>query len=491
MGERFFINRNNAALLVDRENPQRFLTEPGLFREITRDQYVAAGTLKKQWSASLSKLQGSHTGATIHIFGNGPSLKTFAAKQDWTDKLTIGINAAGDCIKPIRYWLSVDNLLANESRPLHDWVHHWLSVVRPRPVILSRSTAPWVIAHLERNTAGAQDLLPDFLFQHAAAGPMSSITDGVHWTASSVQAGLDVARHMGAARIYLWGIDYTDRSHSYTGGSQIKGDPKDNPGKPWDDFEKHVRGFKALRDACRETGIQVFNANPESKLDVFPKVQPEEAWGGGELTPPVQSVEWFTFYTSGTPYEQLAAHCVKSFSKYGLRVCAIPFPNAGDWMKNALARSQYLFSLAQIHEGKAIGLLDSDVEPLAIPMALFRSSADYTGWDRGPDCPPHDRHIACVCCFDASPRGQAILLDWAMRCAADDAPNQLLREQRYLNDAIESARATGAKISNLGPRYDRRPKCDRACQAYHPGDDTILLHTPASRTLLKVIGGRR
>jgi hypothetical protein len=176
---------------------------------------------------------------------------------------------------------------------------------------------------------------------------------------------------------------------------------------------------------------------------------------------------------------------VDAFARFGLRVTAIPFPNAKDWMRNALARSQYLESLARIHPHAPIGLLDSDVEPMQIPAALFNTEADFTGYDRGRDKPAHDRHIASVLIFGAGPAGRAILTDWAARCLQDAMPDQVLREQRYLNDAVESARSKGAKIVNLGNSYDRRPEQRR------PGDDTILAHNPASRTLLHVIGGRR
>jgi hypothetical protein len=484
MAERYFINRHTAALLVDRHNPQRFLSEPGLFREISHDQYAIAQVLLQQWSQSIRSLSARHAGQTAHIFGNGPSLKNFAARVFWENRLTIGINAAGHCIAPLQYWLSVDNLLAPEQRPLHDWVHRWMKTVSPRPVTVTRGTSPWVIQHLDGFTAGEDTFLPDYLFTHAPQGPMETIDQGLHWTKSSCQAGLDLARHMGCARIYLWGLDYTDRSHSYTAGTEIVDDPKDNPGRPWSDFDAHVRGFEALREACRSARIEVFNANPASMLDVFPKVQPEEAYAGDDTRAPAQTVKWFTFFTVDTPYEKIAAQCVQKFARFGLAVTPIPFPNAGDWMKNALARSRYMHSLAQIYPEAPIGLMDSDIEPVKAPLLLYQFTKDFAAEVRNP-APPYDRYQASVLIFGPTPKGREILRDWAEICQRDPKPHEKLREQLYLALVAEDHLAKGAEIVNLQRKYNRRP------EERQDGDDTVILHTPASRKLLKVIGGVR
>jgi hypothetical protein len=243
---------------------------------------------------------------------------------------------------------------------------------------------------------------------------------------------------MGCARIYLWGIDYTDRSHSYTKGKEIVDDPKDNPGRPWSDFDQHVRGFELLREACRSARIEVFNANPESALDVFPKVQPEEAYAGEDTRLPTQSVQWFTFFTVDTPYEKIAAECVRKFARFGLHVTPIPFPNSGDWMKNALARSQYLEAIARMYPDKPIGLMDSDIEPLKPPLLLYGFTGDFAAEIRSP-APPFDRYQASVLIFGATPEGREILHDWAAICRKDPKPHEKLREQLYLAVVAEES----------------------------------------------------
>lgn len=495
MRETYFIQRNTGELLVDRHFPDRFRKSPDLFLEISHEQYRWAERLRTEASARLATLAGAHRGETIHIFGNGPSLNDFAAHQDWGGMLTIGVNAAAHEINTLRYWISADDLFQCTKRALYDWVQAWLTGDR-RPkglVALARFNARYIVKQIEHACQGRTDAwLPDHLFTHSPQGPADTIAQGLYWTASSCQTALDLARHMGCRRVYLWGLDYTDRSHSYTNAPDLKGDAKDNPGKPWDDYSKHVAGFTELAKACHQAGMQVYNANPCSKLDVFEKVDPASAYDDRPVPPATkraQRVDFFTFFTAGTPYARLAEECVRNFSKHDLRVTPVPYGNGGDWMKNALARAGLLAAIADTLPGRAVGLLDSDVEPLSRPEQLYALPAgvDFAVEDRGAQTPAHNRYSAGVLIFGATPAGRALLNAWAKRCADDPLPRQVLREQRYLHDCIEEAKASpaGLRLLNLGNRYNRLP------EQRTDGDDTVLLHTPASRKLLQVIGGKR
>jgi hypothetical protein len=191
------------------------------------------------------------------------------------------------------------------------------------------------------------------------------------------------------------------------------------------------------------------------------------------------------FYTSGTSYEALAEDAAAAFARFGLEVRAVPYANAGDWMKNALARAPLLAEIAAREPDRAVGLLDADVRPLARPEKLFAFRGDFACEDRGARHPAHNRYSAGVLLFGPTPLGRKLLAAWAARCREDAEPGQFLREQKYLHDAIVALRRKGLALVNLGNAYNRLPEQRRG------NDDTVLLHAPASRRTLAEIGGRR
>lgn len=490
MREAFFIHRVTGELLVDRHFPERFRQDPALYLEISEAQHAWAQSIYKAAQARLLTLEGIHRGQTCHIFGNGPSLNDFAGNKDWSGLFTIGVNAAAHRIRPLSYWISVDDLLQTQHRPLYDWIRNWMSSPdRPAGMkTLGRINSRLILQSLERMLKGSADAwMPDFLFTHSPGGPADSIGKGLHWYGSSVHGALDLARYMGFSTVYLWGLDYHDRSHCYTGTADIAGDPKDNPGLPWKDFQNHVEGFSRIHEACKAAGMSVFNANPESRLEVFPKVHPTAAFG--EPAPNIDVPEYFCFFSAGTPYEKMATDCVEAFRRHGVTVTPIPFPNHGNWMKNALARAPMLAAIARALPGRKIGLLDADLSPISRPEMLIRpTGCDFACEDRGEKIAKHNRFSAGVLLFFPTPGGRQVLDSWARRCQEDPSPQAVLREQLYLHDAImetNAARPEPLTHLNFGNRYNRLP------EQRQPGDDTVILHTPASRKLLSVIGGKR
>ena len=537
---RYFLNRATGRLYLDRHAPGRFTGEPERYRELSAGEYAALTAIRAQFLGSMRPYLRRHAGATVHVFGNGPSLNDFAAKQDWSAHVTLGVNAAGLHIRPLRYWLTVDNLVADGRRDLYDWLREWLESVRGRTATFTRFGAPLVLREpgsascqlAPRNlTDCATNWLPDAMFAHAPFEPLEDIEDGLYWNSSSVQAALDLARHMGARRAILWGVDYHDRRHAYTGSAAIPRDPLDNPGTPWANWERIVHGFETVKAACAASGLEILNANPNSRLTVFPFVKPEAAFAAppvaqavslraqpdrlryahdpeaafaegtagaagapargpsaGEApaapalaAPPLVVI----FFTSGTSYEALAQDAVAAFARFGLEVRAVPYANAGDWMKNALARAPLLAEIAAGNPDRVVGLLDADVRPLARPEKLFALRGDFACEDRGARHPAHNRYSAGVLLFGPTPLGRKLLAVWAARCREDAEPGQFLREQKYLHDAVEALRRDGLALANLGNAYNRLPEQRRE------GDDTVLLHAPASRRTLAEIGGRR
>jgi hypothetical protein len=488
--ERYFLNRVTGRLFVDRHFPRRFTMDAERYRELKPEEYAALRAVHAQFLDSMKPWAGRRRGETIHVFGNGPSLLNFAARQDWTGRVTLGVNAAGLHIRPLRYWLSADNLAAAGHRDLYDWIQRWLASAEGVTTTFARFGSPLCLRGCTDLLDARRPWLPDAMFTQAPDGPAERIDEGLYWDGASVHAALDLARHFGCRRAILWGVDYHDRSHSYTHSREIPSDPGDQPGRPWTDFEKIARGFERLRRACAARGMEVFNANPESRLKVFPFIPPQTAFGApcedSAATPsPAQTTRLFMLFTAGTLYEVLAQEGVAAFARCGLAVEAVAYPNLGNWMLNALARAPRLDLLAAEHPGRAVGLLDAEVRPLARPGRLFSFDGDLAVEDRGPGRPPHDRYSAGVLLFGATALGRRLLRDWAQMCKANPEPQVKLREQKYLHDCIEKLKPLGLDVTNLGNAYNRLPEQRRA------GDSTVLLHEPASRRMLAQIGGTR
>lgn len=220
---------------------------PPSFMPLSANDAARFSELYQQYDKTLRDLRNRHQGQEVHIFGTGPSLNE-AAKLDWSNKITIGVNGAPQTIPSLQYWLMCDDFLSptNDSK-LHRWVRDWIK----------SPTLPFTLIRrgVVRQTSG---WLPNVMFRHSAFGPVSDPALGLFWGNSSVQAAIDLARHMGAASIHLWGVDYSG-GHSYDKGDQF--------------FSAELKKITAQFKRVGE-GLEIFNRNPDSKLTCFPFLAP-------------------------------------------------------------------------------------------------------------------------------------------------------------------------------------------------------------------------
>src|ERR1700685_2059684 len=87
----------------------------------------------------------------------------------------------------------------------------------------------------------------------------------LHYTRNSPYLATCLAMHMGAKRIGLIGVDFTDHHFfAATGRHSLAGE-----------FEQINREYKRLAEECARRGIEVVNLSAESRLSAFPKVTPE------------------------------------------------------------------------------------------------------------------------------------------------------------------------------------------------------------------------
>jgi hypothetical protein len=204
---------------------------------------------REQARSEVHELQGIYRGETIHIIGTGPSLNDYAAKRDWSGLITIGVNTAPFAIKNLSYWLRLD--------PIDDRLNKFLRDPGTTQTIIREGCA---VGQVELGS-----VRPHFQIRHSEE-PLDRLMDGVYWANSSVQAAIDIARHMGAAEIVLWGVDYGTHNHF------------DNPkaAGEWERFPRIVAAFEKLYAHCKSHGVSIYNANPKSALRVFPFVDPTE-----------------------------------------------------------------------------------------------------------------------------------------------------------------------------------------------------------------------
>jgi hypothetical protein len=209
---------------------------------------VQAGSLKTAWKNApfaLRKLKDKHKGLRVHVFGTGPSLERTKTLVCPIEDIVIGVNGAFEA-GPLNYWVVLDDL--ERSGPPGKWKSHFETYTFSTTVF-SKST--W----LDFNWKAPDVVLVE-------NGAFDFDRPALSWNGSSVHAALHLALWMGAREVILHGVDYRDRTHFYQ-------EEKPNIGA-WTDFAKHVAGFTKLQAYAAERGVQVWNANKESMLPVFP-----------------------------------------------------------------------------------------------------------------------------------------------------------------------------------------------------------------------------
>ena len=122
----------------------------------------------------------------------------------------------------------------------------------------------------------------------------------VVWNYNSGACSINLARHLGANKIYLLGFDmYTDPKYNRThwhsgypnkrntptvkdkkrGNKETIREPKKVVKPPYD---RHMRGFKDIADQAINLGVQIINFNPDSRIDVFQKENLFSYFGQGK-----------------------------------------------------------------------------------------------------------------------------------------------------------------------------------------------------------------
>ena len=189
-------------------------------------------------------------GETIYIIGGGPSLKNFDFKT-LIGKKTIAIN------KAIIYHPTADVLYWTDGR-FYTWFKNEVDNYNGLKFALkpgSQYTRDIQVLRKGKHHGLEED--PQVLAHGFNSG----------------HAAINLAYHLGAARIILLGFDMLNdgtQTHFHDGyPTRAAGD------KMYQD--KFLPGFKQLNSEIRNTGIEILNASPHSRLNVFPKITIQQA----------------------------------------------------------------------------------------------------------------------------------------------------------------------------------------------------------------------
>jgi hypothetical protein len=214
--------------------------------------------------ARLGALRDAHRGETCVILGNGPSMRGFdLAQLDGTPTFCLNrgyLLWEGSGREP-SFFVAVNELVI-------DQFHREIAALSC-PLFL-----PWI--HRDRFPD-----VPNAVF-FEVRNEQRFITDarrGVAPCATVTVAALQLAYHMGFETVILLGVDHrfetTGPPHSTIrqqgeDPNHFRGDYFGN-GTAWNlpDLRQSERGYARARAAFEADGRRVFNATPDSALDVF------------------------------------------------------------------------------------------------------------------------------------------------------------------------------------------------------------------------------
>ncbi|HVG32469.1 MAG TPA: hypothetical protein VM911_05290, partial [Pyrinomonadaceae bacterium] len=206
---------------------------------------------------NLSSFRNLHQGSTIVVCGCGESLNELTQPERF---ITIGVNDVGRLFTP-----------------------NYLVVVNPRSQFagdrfryVETSRAEYVFTQLNLGLARGNVVK----FRLGAYGGTSfNGSDVLHYTQNSPYVAMCLAIYMGAARIGVIGLDFTEHHFfARTGTHALSRQLATIDGQ-----------YRRLGESLRERGVEVFNLSRASRLTAFPKMTLEEfsARAGKAVSRPV------------------------------------------------------------------------------------------------------------------------------------------------------------------------------------------------------------
>lgn len=244
---------------------------------------------------TLSTFINVHQNSSIVVCGCGESLNDF---QNYERFITIGVNDVGRKFQP-----------------------DYLVVVNPknqfsgdRFKFVETSNAGFIFTQLDLKIKN-----PNVVKFKLGAfnGTDFSNSNVLHYTNNSPYIALNLAILMGAKRIGLIGVDFTDHHFFANSGK--------HPLAP--QFDAINEQYKKLANAAEIKGIEIFNLSRVSRLTAFSKISidkfeadeinPPATAGGSDKTESLKIVSYSTMPVAGVP--AILARCVEAKTEHQAR----------------------------------------------------------------------------------------------------------------------------------------------------------------------------
>ena len=192
----------------------------------------------------LAEYHDLHHGETVIVCGCGASLNELKNPEFF---ITIGVNDVGRLFDPTYL------VVVNPRRQFKSDRFHYVEESRAK-AIFTQLDLGLKNHHIVRFTLGKR------------GGTDFSDPNVLHYTQNSPYVALCLAVHMGAKRIGLIGVDFTD-NHFYgkTGRHNLAGQ-----------FGKIDMEYKKLAESLKQLGVEVYNLSSQSRLTAFPKASIED-----------------------------------------------------------------------------------------------------------------------------------------------------------------------------------------------------------------------
>ena len=244
------IHKTNIQRRNESTNIVRTTNNQAIAMNISKDVQLRNSAEAPPSTVRYSTVPKLFSGETIYIIGGGPSLKNFDFRT-LISKKTIAIN------KAIIYHPTADVLYWTDGR-FYTWFKNEVDSYKGLKFALKPgSQYTKDIQVLRKGKPHGLEEDPEVLSHGFNSG----------------HAAINLAYHLGAARIILLGFDMiNDGVHTHF----HDGYPTRSAGnKIYQD--KFLPGFKQLNSEIKNKGIEILNASPHSKLNVFPKITLEQA----------------------------------------------------------------------------------------------------------------------------------------------------------------------------------------------------------------------
>lgn len=192
--------------------------------------------------------------STVFVLGSGPSMKTLEGSDLLRNKHIIAVHYAF----LVGSW--VDVLFMGDARCYWE-LQDKIDAFKGLKISLNIHNPP--------KHKSTEDLAPDIKIINMQAKPYGLITDRtkVCYNGGAGAAAINLAYHLGAKRIILFGFDMKMKNGKRSYFPSIHQDSgriaKWNQGKIWSQIVKD----------CQRLKVEIFNATPDSALKCIPKIK--------------------------------------------------------------------------------------------------------------------------------------------------------------------------------------------------------------------------